>query len=141
MATLDTRRVVLSQTTLFNSKKPELDVVSAGSTFKRDKETNAPLDEIIGHWINVRSPKTGEIQTVKLPLEKEENVKKIKQALQEEKLVKVSFNGTLRAKFWAMVQAGQLKQGITANASDLSIVSIEDPADEFDDDFIDDVNM
>ena len=141
MATLDTRRVVLSQTTLFNSKKPELDVVSAGSTFRRDKETNEPLDEIIGHWINVRSPKTGEIQTIKLPLEQEENIKKIKEALQEDKLIRVSFNGTLRAKFWAMVQAGQLKQGITANAKDLLIISIEDPVSEFDDDFIDDVEI
>lgn len=141
MATLNTRNIILNQTALFNSKKAELDVVSAGSTFRRDKVTNEPTDEVTGFWVNVRSPKTGEVQTVKIPTEQEENVNKIKNALQQDKLVKVSFNGTLRAKFWAMMLDGQLKSGITASANDCEIISIEDPADEFDDDFIDDVNM
>ena len=75
-------------------------------------------------------------QTVKLPKDVEPQLKKIKEALDHDAFVSVSFGtpSTFRARFYAMESGGRVIQGITANAEKLEIVSIEQPdLDDLDD--------
>ena len=138
MASLNIRAITLSQTAAFSSKKQELTVTQAGVRYKRDPQTHQPTSEVEGYMVNVRTPRTGEVQTVKLPLEVADTIHKIKSALEDEKLVQVTFKGTFRGRFWAMNDAGgRINMGLSATASALEIVSIEDMQDDIlaDEDF------
>lgn len=137
MATVNVRNITLSQTVVFNSKKPELTVTQAGIRYKRDPETRQATTELEGYFVNVRSPKSGEIQTVKLPLDVADKYEQIRDALDTDQQVIVSFHGTFRGKFWSMLgDNGRVNAGISATASELEIVKIESVADEFLDDEI-----
>ena len=137
MASANVRNIVLSQTSAFNSKKQELTVTQVGERYKRDPETKQATKEIEGYMVNVLTPRTGEVQTVKLPLTVKEQFTTIKTALAEEKVVIISFNGTFKAKFWAMKgDDNRINMGLSATATELSIISIEDLHDEFMDDDI-----
>ena len=127
MASVNVRRILLPQTTIFGSKKQDLLVSQVADRYKRDPETKETTTEKDGFNITVLSPTTGEPQTVKLPLTVEQEIAKVSKALAEENIVKVSFNGTMRGKFWAMMNDGRLQQGISATATELQVVSIEVP--------------
>lgn len=137
MATVNVRNITLSQTAVLGSKKQELTVTQAGIRYKRDPETRKATAEIEGYYLNVRSPKTGEVQTAKLPLDVADQYAKIRDALDNDQVVEVSFRGTFKGKFWAMLgDNGRVNAGISATASELEIVKIESVADEFLDDEI-----
>ena len=137
MPTLSPRDVVLSQTTAFRTKKVDLAVAKVSLRYKRDRETRKATDELDGYNVDVIAPKSGEVQTVKLPLEVAETVKQIQSAIDADMLVTVSFNGTFKGKFYALLNDGRIKQGISATATELSIVKIEAYDDDFADDEID----
>ena len=138
MSYLSPRGVILSQTAAFGTKKQDLVVTQTGIRYKRDPETKQPTSDIDGYNINVQSPRTGEIQTVKLPISVADTINKIKTALEAEQLVTVTFNGTFKGKFWAMIDDnGRVNQGISATATDVEIVDIKDIQDECFDDMID----
>jgi DNA-binding transcriptional MocR family regulator len=134
MASLQTRGITLSQTAAFNSKKQELTATQAGIRYKRDPETRLATSEVEGYFVNVASPRNGEIQTVKLPTNVSDKISRIRTALEEDQQVLVSFKGTFRGKFWAMLgDNGRVNTGISATATELEIVKIE----AFDDDLVD----
>lgn len=138
MSCLNTRGIVLSQTAAFGTKKQDLLVTQTGIRYKRDSATKQPTSDIDGYNINVQSPRTGEIQTVKLPINVADTISKIKTALESEQLVTVTFNGTFKGKFWAMIgDNGRVNQGISATATDVEIVDIKDIQDDCFDDMID----
>lgn len=137
MATVNVRNITLSQTAVLGSKKQELSVTQVGVRYLRDPETRKATAEIEGYYLNVRSPKTGEIQTVKLPLDVADQYTQIKEALTTDQQVIVSFHGTFRGRFWAMLgDNGRVNMGISATASELEIIRIESVDDEFLDDEI-----
>lgn len=131
MASVNVKRVTLSQTAIFSSKKTDLLVSQVVDRFKRDPQTRQVTEEPDGFNLTVLSPSTGEPQTVKLPLELKEEVEKVRAALLADNVVRVSFNGTMRGKFWAMVSDGRLNQGISATATDMTVVSIEVPDEDY----------
>ena len=101
-----------------------------------DKRTHKPIpDSIDGYNLTFYALRSGS-QTVKLPKDVEPQIKKIKEALDHDAFVSVSFGtpSTFRARFYAMESGGRVIQGITANAEKLEIVSIEQPdLDDLDD--------
>ena len=101
-----------------------------------DKGTHKPIpDSIDGYNLTFYALRSGS-QTVKLPKDVEPQIKKIKEALDHDAFVSVSFGtpSTFRARFYAMESGGRVIQGITANAEKLEIVSIEQPdLDDLDD--------
>jgi len=136
MASLNIRNLTLNQTSAFGTKKPDLAVASVVERYKRDPDTRQATTEVEGYNINVLSPRTGETQTVKLPLDVKETFEKIRESLNKEMVVKVNFNGTFKAKFWAMITPeGRVNQGLTATATELQIVSVEALDDDLDVDF------
>lgn len=139
MSSLNPRGVTLSQTAAFGTKKQELIVTQTGIRYKRDPETRQATTNVDGYNVNVQSPRTGEVQTVKLPMNVADTISKIKNALESDQIVTVSFKGTFRGKFWAMLgENGRVNQGISATATELEIVEIKDLEDDFmDDDMID----
>lgn len=137
MSTVNPRAITLSQTATFGSKKQELTATQIGIRYKRDPETKQATPEIDGYNLNVLSPRTGEIQTVKLPSTVADKFETILSALKSNQTVVVSFNGTFKAKFWAMLgDNGRVNMGISATASELEIISIKDYSDDFMDDDI-----
>ena len=135
MSTVNPRAITLSQTSAFGSKKQELTAPQIGIRYKRDPETKQAPTEIDGYNLNVLSPRTGEVQTVKLPSAVADKYDAIQSALKSNQTVVVSFNGTFKAKFWAMLgDNGRVNMGISATASELEVIRIESIAD---DDFMD----
>lgn len=112
-----------------------VEVESVRPRYKIDSETKKSTGQIEGYNLDFFGVKGG-VQTVKLPLDVKEKIAKIDDALKTEKNVSVNFGNpcTLRARFYAMIKNGVLIQGITATASTLEIVSIDEPDfDDFDD--------
>ena len=137
MGSVNPRGITLSPTSTFGTKKQDLIVAQVGIRYKRDPETKQATEDIDGYNINVLNPRTGEVQTVKLPRETESQIDKIKKALNENQTVLVSFKGTFKGRFWAMLgDNGRVNMGISATASELEIISIEDYSDDFMDDDI-----
>lgn len=137
MSSVNPRGVTLSQTSAFGSKKQELTATQIGIRYKRDPETKQATTEIDGYNLNVLSPRTGEVQTVKLPPTVADKYELIQSALKSSQTVIVSFNGTFKAKFWAMKdERNNINMGLSATATELSIISIEDLQDDFMDDEI-----
>ena len=139
MATVTTRGISLSQTATLGSKRSDVVCVATATRYKRDPETRQATESIEGYAVNVLSAK-GEPQTVKLPIDSAPVVNQIHDALNEDKLVRVSFEKWV-GKFWAMLDSntGRINQGVSVNASAISVVSIEDPEEDFD--ILDDVEI
>lgn len=137
MASVTVRNLLLSQTTVLSTKKPAVVCTGVLERRKRDPETRQVLDELEGYACNVLSGR-GETQTVKVPLACKEEVEKIREALNDDKVVKIGFT-RFSGKFWAMQDSsGRLNQGISATATDVKLVSVEDPEE---DDFMDDIEL
>jgi len=111
--------------------------------YKVDKATQTRTDEVDGLTADILA-RNG-IQSVKLPIDAvdEKTFTEITEALASEKVVKVNFGATastLRGKFYALINktTGQLVQGISCTASQMNLVSIEEPES---DDFADDIDF
>ncbi|MGO5306409.1 hypothetical protein ACTQ1L_05635 [Agathobacter sp. LCP21S3_B2] len=137
MPTISPRGIILNQTTVFRSKKADLTVSNVSKRYKRDHDTKKVTNELDGYNIDVIAPKSGEVQTVKLPLDVADTVKQVQSALDSDMLVKVSFNGTFKGKYYSLLNDGRIKQGITATATELSVITIE----AYDDDLDDEVDL
>jgi hypothetical protein len=130
--TVNTRNVSLSQTCVLGSKKPDVSVSSVGERYKIDPTTRQRTDVLDGYYVNVYSSR-GEVQTVKLGVNVADKIEEIKKAVEQNKVVQVNFNKTFKAKFYAMIIDSRLMQGISASATDIQIVSVEDAVfDDFD---------
>jgi hypothetical protein len=134
MSTVNPRNIKLSQTATLGTKAKSVTVNGVATRFKRDPATNLPTEELEGYAVNILSAR-GETQTVKLPITTAEQIEQIRAALSEDKVVKVELSGFV-GKFYSMVdrQSGRLMQGITANATDIKITSIEDLSEDYFDD-------
>lgn len=137
MSSLLTKNVTLKLSNL--AQKPSDKAVEVDSVRKRkkiDPVTHQVIpDEYEGFALDFIGVKGG-TQTVKLPQAMEGTIQKIEQALKSQSIVKVNFGNpsTLRGRFYAMLQNGQLIQGITASAETVEIISIDSPElDDFDD--------
>ena len=130
MSSVNPRNITLSQTSVLGSKKSEVVCTSVQTRFKRDPETRQATDEIEGYAAVVLSAR-GESQTVKLPDTVKDEIVRISEAIQQDKVVKVVFTN-FRGKFWAMnnPNTGKLNQGISVNASDVKVISVEDPSED-----------
>ena len=130
MASVNVRNVTLSQTTVLGSKKSEAVCTAVQTRFKRDSESHQPTDEIEGYAANVLSSR-GETQTVKLPESVKEEIDRIKDALAQDKVVKVTFTG-FKGRFWGMMNplTERVNLGISVTATDIKVASIEDPLEE-----------
>ena len=111
-----------------------VDVESVRPRYKIDPDTKKPTDILDGYNLDFFGVKGG-VQTVKLDLTVKTAFEQIKAALEKGCIVKVNFGtpSTLRARFYAMKHNDGILQGITATASTVEIVSIEEP--EIDEDF------
>jgi len=140
MACRDFRTMILGQTTVMGTKKQDLPVIATAVRRKRDPETKLITDEVEGYAINLLAPNNGVVQTVKLPADVAPVIEQIKEALDAQKVVTVNLGGTFKAKCWAMIDptTGRLNQGVSATATQLSIVSIKEPDEE---EFFDDIDI
>lgn len=138
MASVAVRNLLLSQTTVLGTKKSAVVCTGVLERKKRDPETRQVLDELEGYACNVLSGR-GETQTVKLPIDCKDEIVKIREALADDKIVKISFTKFV-GRFWAMIDndSGRIAQGVSANASGVQLVSVEEPEQ---DDFMDDIEL
>lgn len=127
MSSITFRDFSLNQTTITGRRKPEATVDTARIRFRMDTEARQYTDEIIGCAVDIMAAH-GKVQTVKLPVETRPVVDEIIQAVRSGKTVKVSFGdpSTLRGRCYAMNSNGQLLSGVSATATEIKIVSIED---------------
>ncbi|MCR4598408.1 MAG: hypothetical protein K5678_05180 [Acetatifactor sp.] len=132
MSSVNVRSISLNQTTVLGSKKTEVVLTQLAERYRRDPVTREATTELEGYNVTVQSPRTGEPQTVKLPRDCESVINEIREALAADKVVTVTFNGTFVGKFWAMYTDGRVKQGVSATATSIAIVSVKDRDDEFD---------
>lgn len=128
MPSVNVKNIVLNQTSVMGSKKPEVVANACAIRYKRDIETKLPTEEIDGYSVNVLSAR-GEVQTVKLPEKSASVIEKIKEALADDMVVKVTFTG-FKGRFWAMLRDGHIVQGISCNADSVEISAIEQLADD-----------
>lgn len=93
-----------------------------------DPATRKPTDVLEGYNVNFYAV-SGSIQTVKLGLDMQPVIEKIESALNAGSIVRVNFGNpsTLEARFYAMLNNGALIQGVTAKASTVEIVEINEP--------------
>lgn len=138
MATLAPSAIALNQTNITGKRNPVVTLSGLRPRYKIDKQTQQRTEELDGYTADILARNS--IQSVKLPLEavSEATYKTITEALDAEKVVKANFGATastLRGKFYALINktTGQLVQGISCTATELNLVSIEEPDDEFDD--------
>lgn len=130
MASLQLRDITLSQMSLTRSRKGSVVAVDAKPRYKINNETHTRTDEIEGYSIDVLC--MGKAQTVKVPLACKDTIVNIQQALQAGKTPWVSFDGTLRAKPYALLNNGNLISGISATASSLVLDKLEEQDDILD---------
>ena len=138
MASISFRDFELNQTTITGRRNPNVTVDAVRMRNKIDPETRQRTDEIEGTVVDIVA--RGKIQSVKLPLDTKATVEKIAEALKEHKVVTVNFGetaSTLRGRCYAMYQNNQMIQGVSCTATELNIVSIEEPEFEDFDDFVD----
>lgn len=141
MASISFKDFELNQTNITGKRHPSVMVDAIKFRYKVDPETKQRTEEKDGTAVDIYT-KYGKLQTVKLPegAVSDETFQQIQQALKERKIVKVNFGSTastLRGRCYAMLSNGQLIQGVSATATELNLVSIEEP--EFDD--IDDLDI
>ena len=132
MPSITFRDFELNHTTITGRRNPVVTVDAVRMRYKIDSVTRQLTNELEGTAVDIIGAR-GKIQTVKLPLSTKENVDKIAQALKENKVVKANFGNpsTLRGRCYAMLSNGQLLQGVSCTASELNIISFDEP--EFDD--------
>ena len=133
MASLQLRDIKLSQTALTGRRSTELVVDAIRVRYKVDQKTRTRTDEVDG--INVDIIVRNKIQTVKLPIIEQSVFDAISDALKANKTVRVNFgdkHSTLVARPYALINraTNSIVEGISCTASELNIVSIEEP--EFD---------
>lgn len=136
MASLSLRDITLSQRSLSRTRSSSMVAVDARPRYKINPETRTRTDEIEGFNVDVLC--MGKAQTVKLPKEVEQTFAKVQEALKEGKTIWVSFNNSLRAKPYALLNNGQLLSGISATATTLILDKAEKEDDllDFEDDII-----
>lgn len=143
MATLNPSVIPLNQTNITGKRNPVTTLVGLRKRYKIDKVTQTRTDEVEGLTADISARNA--VQSVKLPQDAvdEATFTKITEALDAEKVVKVNFGSTastLRGKYYGLINkaSGQLVQGISCTASEMNLVSIEEPElDEFDDVLLD----
>lgn len=132
MASLNPSGIPLNQTTITGRRNPVVTLNGLRKRNKIDKDTQTRTDELEGYTADICARNA--IQSVKLPVDavNEETFAKITEALDADKVVKVNFGAnasTLRGKFYALISrtTGQLVQGISCTASEMNLVSIDEP--------------
>ncbi len=136
MASLQLRDIKLSQTALTGRRSAEVVVDAIKLRYKVDPQTRTRTEEMDG--VNIDIIARNKIQTVKLPDMNQSVYDEIADALKANKTVKVNFgekHSTLVGRPYAMLNKsnGNLISGISCSASEVNIVSIEEPeVDEFD---------
>lgn len=132
---LELRDVLYSQTNILGRRISQGIVVdSAGFKYKVD-ESGHPTTEIEYCMVDIIATK-GKVQTVKLPISTKETVEEIQDALHHNKTVTVHFGqpkSTLCGRGYAIYNEEKqtLYSGVSASATEINIVKIEEP--EFDD--------
>ena len=136
MATLDFKDFDLNQTTITGKRNPTVQADAFRERYKLDSETKQRTDTVEGYVVDIVA--RNRIQSVKLPVDAVnlETVKQIKTALEAHKVVKINFGttaSTLRGRCYALLNSGQLIKGVSCTASELNLVSIDEPeADDLD---------
>ena len=134
MATISFRDFTLNQTTIIGKRKQEVIVVDARCRYKIDPETHQRTQDIEGYAVDIIAAR-GRTQTVKLPSAVEKTVEEIIGNLKQNKIVKVNFGepSTLTGRVYAMLSNGIINSGVSASATAINIVSIEEDEDYTDD--------
>ncbi len=110
-----------------NRSDRTVEVDSVRPRRKIDPETRKPTNEVEGYTLDFIANK-GSIQSVKLPLSVEPQIREIEKALHDNSIVKVNFGtpSTFVGRFYAMLNGnGGILQGISCTASTVEIVEIE----------------
>ena len=141
MATISFKDFELNQTCITGKRKPEVLVDSIRMRYKIDPTTKERTDTPDGYSVDILTAR-GKLQTVKLAngAITDAIAEQISTALSNRKIVKVNFGSpasTLRGRCYAMFNSGQLIQGVSCTATELNIVSIDEP----DDDELDDIEI
>jgi hypothetical protein len=136
MSSISFRDFTLNMTAITGRRSNSQIVVDAKIRNKIDPETHTRTEEVDGYTVDIIAAH-GRTQSVKLPKETGATVKQIMDAIHNQKIVKVNFGepSTLRGRCYALVNSsGQLIQGVSATASEVQVLSIEDEElDGFDD--------
>lgn len=136
MASLNFRDFDLNQTSITGRRNPTVTLDAFRQRYKVDKETHERTTELEGYVADIIA--RNRVQSVKLPLEaiSDNTFKQIQTALDSHKIVKVNFGSnasTLRGRCYALLNGGRILSGISCTASELNLVSIEEPEDDLDD--------
>lgn len=132
MSSVATKHVRLGLANLAVKKSDKsVEVESVRQRNSIDPVTRKPTDVLEVYNINFYAV-SGSIQTVKLGLDMQHVIEKIESALNAGSIVRVNFGSpsTLEARFYAMLNNGVLIQGVTAKASTVEIVEINEPDNE-----------
>ncbi len=130
----------LNQTTITGRRNPVVTLDDFRIRYKVDKETKQKTEEADCYVADIVA--RNRVQSVKLPLDavNKATATQITDALRFRKVVKINFGttaSTLRGRCYALINSGQLISGVSCTASELNLVSIEEP--ELDD--LDDVTI
>lgn len=142
MASLSFKDFDMPQTCITGCRKTTVTLDDFRPRYKIDAETKEKTEEIDCYVADIVA--RNRIQSVKLPKDsvKPEVVEQITTALKAKKVVTINFGATastLRGKCYALINrtTGQLVSGVSCTASELNVVSINEPEiDDFDDDII-----
>lgn len=133
--TLELRNINLNQTNITGRRNPVVQVIETRTRYKIDPQTRQRTDELDGFTVTILAA-LSRPQDVKVPIETENVIKQIDDALRDEKQVFVTFgtpSSTLRGKPYAMINSsGKLVSGISCTATEIQISRIEDNIDDFD---------
>lgn len=134
MPSLSFKDIELNQTTITGRRNPVVVLDSFRIRRKVDKETNQYTDEVDGYVADIVA--RNRIQSVKLPLDAVDDatVNQIQQAIESHKVVKINFGAsasTLRGRCYALLNAGRILSGVSCTATELNVVSVEEPDDDF----------
>ena len=126
MASITFKDFLLNQTAITGKRKSEVSVVDARTRYKINADTHQKTEEIEGYAVDIIAAH-GRTQTVKLPVSSQDSVMKIISALKENMLVTANFGepSTLTGKCYAMINNGQIISGVSASATKINIVNIE----------------
>lgn len=131
MASINFQDFEISQATITGKKNPVVQILGARLRYKVNPETRQRTEELEGCAVDIAA--RYKLQTVKLPLATKTTVEEIITALENKKIVTANFGktaSTLRGKCYALINGGQLIQGVSATATEINIVSIDEPETE-----------
>lgn len=136
MSSISFQDFTLNQTAITGKRNTVVNVVAVRPRYKIDNETRQRTDIVEAFTADIVAAH-GKTQSIKLPLDTEPVIKQISDALKDNKIVSASFGepSSLRGKCYAMLDrnSNQLIQGVSCTASEIQLVKIEDPEDDFDD--------